>query len=108
MKFLPLLLINKDTHEPPTCVGSVRPYLALIEKLAGKERREREKNQQINQCRQNASLGLLCLASQEFHLKTSERAMQHSSASSSSSLQCNYFDKYFQSSGGCKFGKACK
>ncbi|KAI9076661.1 hypothetical protein K1719_041426 [Acacia pycnantha] len=30
---------------------------------------------------------------QEFHLKTSERAMQHSSASSSSSLQCNNFDK---------------
>ncbi|XP_054825398.1 protein TPX2 [Prosopis cineraria] len=32
---------------------------------------------------------------QEFHLKTSERAMQHTSASSSSSLQCNNFDKCF-------------
>ncbi|KAK7275824.1 hypothetical protein RIF29_16948 [Crotalaria pallida] len=32
-------------------------------------------------------------AFQEFHLKTSERAMQHTSATSSSSLQCNDFDE---------------
>ncbi|XP_028762763.1 protein TPX2 isoform X2 [Neltuma alba] len=30
---------------------------------------------------------------QEFHLKTSERAIHHTSASSSASLQCNNFDK---------------
>jgi len=35
----------------------------------------------------------LSLASQEFHLKTQERAMQHTSASSSSSLHCNDSNK---------------
>ena len=31
--------------------------------------------------------------SQEFHLKTCERAMQHTSATTSSSLHCNDSDK---------------
>lgn len=36
---------------------------------------------------------IFCLASKEFHLKTSERAMHHTSATSSSTLPCNDFDK---------------
>jgi len=36
---------------------------------------------------------IFCFASKEFHLKTSERAMQHTSATSSSALPCNDSDR---------------